>query len=206
MISTTFGKWTVRVGQVQTSTRQTLQPRPFFTRVASIMATMSLVGAALVPPAAHADDPLWPIKATIERDREKGCHDTRVAFSPTAPFHWDPDLEAIAQTYARTEKIPDTPPPRGFQNVVPYIGTGDPQAQATTRAYDNGARKWIGNCRLDMLSYGVGFSRHGERDVVTIVLGVRSAPVDPPADKKLAEYCKKFGDDWRLIPQCGGAK
>lgn len=194
----------LRPGNLRTWTTKTMQSRRFLGRVARIATTVSVIGAAFVSPVAHADDPLVPIKVTVERDREKGCHDVR---NLGASFQYDRDLEAIAQNYARKEGNPDTTPPKGFQTIYPFLGAGDPQAQATTRAYDKGARKMIGNCTLDRLSYGVGFVRYGDRsvDVVTIVLGVRNPPIDPP-ETELSKYCKKLGDVARVRPECGGVR
>jgi hypothetical protein len=136
-----------------------------------------LVGT-LTASAAHADDPLAPIINTLTRDRNKACHDA----GDFPAFHYDKKLEAIAQDYARSEKRPESPP-AGYQTILPFLGAGDPEAQAINRAYQHGAGKAVGNCSFEMLFFGVGFVRHNDRtvDVVTIVFGLPqpSPPPDP---------------------------
>lgn len=122
---------------------------------------------------AHADDPLQPIKQTIERDRKNHqCPNS-------ATLSRDMKLEKLAQDYARHEdQVPSTPPP-GYNRLLPFLGAGDPQAQAITRTYDHGARQIVGSCAE--YAYGVGFIRHDERsvDVVTIVFGELAPPNHP---------------------------
>jgi hypothetical protein len=140
----------------------------------ALVGTMSV--GALTVPAAHADDPLAPIKRTVDKDRSKACAGT------FASLRYNGALEAIAQRYARSEKVPQVPP-AGFQRLIPFLGAGDPQAQAINRAYRRGAGQRIGNCS-DEIEYGVGFVKHDDRSVsvVTIVFGVLNPP--PPGDGK----------------------
>lgn len=175
-----------------------MQHRPLPTRLAVAIAGTMLVGT-LIAPTAYANDPLAPIINTVQQDREKGCHDVFTFGS----FHYDKKLEAIAQEYARKEKKPELPP-AGYQTILPFLGAGDPEAQAINRAYQHGARKVIGNCSIAPLYFGVGFVRHDDRsvDVVTIVFGIPNP--SPPSVP--SEHCRSLGDAWRDRPECGGVR
>jgi hypothetical protein len=126
-------------------------------------------------PVAHAD-PLDAIINTVNKDRPARC--------PALKYDRGV-LEGAAQTYARSENPVDGQPAGYNGRTLAFLGSGDPQAAATTSAYSRGAGGVITNC--DFTDFGVGFVRHEDRevDVVTIVLGAPNKPADPPVvDKK----------------------
>jgi hypothetical protein len=121
----------------------------------------------------NADEPLDQIKAAVTRDRQRACGLT----TGFVALHYNKDLEAVAQAYARSENAPVSPPPN-IRRIKSFLGAGDPEAQAINRAYQHGAGQAIGNCintgPFSIQEYGVGFVRHNDRsvDVVTIVFGL----------------------------------
>jgi hypothetical protein len=142
---------------------------------ASIAFATAFVGASvlsgmLATPIAQAD-PLDPIINTVKRDRPARC----------PALNYDNGvLEGAAQAYARSENPVDGQPGGYNGRTLAFLGSGDPQAAATTSAYSRGAGGLISNC--DFTDFGVGFVRHEDRevDVVTIVFGAPAAkPVAP---------------------------
>jgi len=178
-----------------------VQHRLLSAQMASVAAAM--LGIAFIVPAAHADDPLAPIIRTVQKDRNNACvhYDPRSGptFGSDKDFRYDKRLEAVAQAYARDEKIPN--PPQGFRNILPFLGAGDPESQAINRAYQHGAGKAIGDCSLEHAFYGVGFVRHNNRsvDVVTIVIGFLNPPPPPQPPN---EHCRSLGADWMNHAEC----
>ena len=154
------------------------------TRISKPFAIAAAIASFCAPaislaPMAQADDALAPIRSTVARDR-----------SGTAckALDYNVDLEATAQKYARTEKLEDGLASAFKGTVVPFKGSGDPQAAATTFAYASGAGPAISDCKWT--DVGVGFVRYeeGQRpdldgdeiDVVTIVFGQAEAPAPEP--------------------------
>ena len=148
--------------------------------LAGAFAGISMLSGLLAAPIAQAD-PLDPIINTVKKDRPARC----------APLNYDNGvLEGAAQAYARSENPVDGQPAGYNGRTLAFLGSGDPQAAATTSAYSRGAGGLISNC--DFTDFGVGFIRHEDRevDVVTIVFGSPNkapapapVPVDKPADK-----------------------
>ncbi|CAN5414165.1 hypothetical protein BH11ACT6_BH11ACT6_09370 [soil metagenome] len=138
---------------------------------AAAVAAFVLAGA-LAMPAAHADDPLAPIRASVNQER---------AGTVCPALTYSGALEAAAQALVRA------PGKDAFQ-VTGYDGTtvktwgfGDPQAEAISATYGNGAWQSISNCAFS--DFGVGFIRNGEEDTVGIVFGApRPAPMPPGPD------------------------
>ncbi len=100
---------------------------------------------------------------------------------------FNPTLESMAQ-----DAIPRAPAINGFgvANEAPdasryngeirhFSGYGDPQAEALTNAYDEGAGPMLSNC--EFTEFGTGFWRDEERsiDAVMIIFG-KPAPAAPP--------------------------
>jgi hypothetical protein len=131
----------------------------------------SVLSGGLAMPMAHAD-PLDAIIGTVKNDRSK----TRCP-----QYNYSPDLEAAAQTFARSENPVDGQPGNYNGKTLAFLGSGDPQAAATTSAYQRGAGPLISNCQFT--DFGVGFIRHEDRsvDVVTIVFGAPAAAPAPAA-------------------------
>lgn len=138
--------------------------------LATVVAGLSAFSVTLTAPVASAD-PLDNIIATVKKDR---------ANTRCAQLNYNPALEGAAQTYARSENPVDSQAPGYAGSTLGFLGSGDPQAAATTSAYQRGAGNLIGNC--DFTEFGVGFVRHEDRevDVVTIVFGKPAAPPPPP--------------------------
>lgn len=136
--------------------------------LAGIMFGASLLALA---PTAGADDPLAPIKATVNGDRAKsGC----------LPLIYSQALENAAQEVVRA-KVPGSYRVSGYngQTQLTY-GFGDPQAAAINDAYKSGGGSMISNCAL--AEFGVGFIRNEEfeSDRVAMVFGTpAAAPVAP---------------------------
>ncbi|KMO76931.1 hypothetical protein EV589_2482 [Mycobacterium sp. BK558] len=139
------------------------------TAVSLALAT-AFAGSLAAMPVAHAD-PLDAIINTVNKDRPARC--------PALKYDRGV-LEGAAQTYARSENPVDGQPAGYNGRTLAFLGSGDPQAAATTSAYSRGAGGVITNC--DFTEFGVGFIRHEDRevDVVTIVLGAPNKPADPP--------------------------
>jgi hypothetical protein len=125
-------------------------------------------------PIAHAD-PLDPIIQTVKNDRPARC--------PALNYD-NGALEGAAQAYARSENPVDGQPAGYNGRTLAFLGSGDPQAAATTSAYSRGAGGLISNC--DFTEFGVGFIRHEDRevDVVTIVFGAPAKKVEAPPEPK----------------------
>jgi hypothetical protein len=138
---------------------------------ASAFVGASLLSGTLAMPIAHADDPLGPIIADITLYRSK-TECPRLTYNPV--------LEDAAQNYARSENRADGIPRNYNGQTAAYLGSGDPQDSAVLSAYGRGARAAITNC-VDT-EFGVGFIRHDDRsvDVVTIVFGIPTKPVEAP--------------------------
>jgi len=157
-----------------------MQHRLSPTRVAVAIAGAALIGTLAAPAAYARDDPLAPIKATVEKDQYNACYTSPRGSLLTYSQH----LEDLAQVYAVSEKEP--PAQASHVTILPFLGAGDPEAQAINRAYQHGAGQEIARCRFGK-EYGVGFVRHDDRnvDVVTIVFG---DPATPEQAKRRA-YC-----------------
>src|ERR1700754_2475180 len=148
----------------------------------------SVLSGTLSTPIAHAAGELDKIKGTVASDR--------VIRGPSCePLKYNGQLEDIAQRYARVnvpfgggangtkEATADAQGVDYDGEIRAFKGYDDPQAAATTRAYEVGAGTLIGNC--DYVEFGVGFIRYDdvEGDSVTIVLGKPNAAPDPaPAE------------------------
>jgi hypothetical protein len=135
----------------------------------------SAVSAMVVAPIAHAD-PLDAIRSAVNGNRSS---------TACKAYTYSGALEGAAQAYARSESVLDGTPGGYNGRVVPFLGSGDPQAAAINSAYRNGAGGLISNC--DFTEFGVGFIRHEDRevDVVTIVFGAPAAApkvVEKPAE------------------------
>ncbi len=134
-------------------------------------AGVSMFSGLVAMPIAHAD-PLDAIINTVKKDRPARC----------PALNYDNGiLEGAAQAYARSENPVDGQPAGYNGRTLAFLGSGDPQAAATTSAYSRGAGGVITNC--DFTDFGVGFIRHEDRsvDVVTIVLGSPAKPAQAPA-------------------------
>ncbi|MCW2511499.1 MAG: hypothetical protein JWR11_541 [Mycobacterium sp.] len=130
----------------------------------------SVLSGLLAMPVAHAD-PLDSIINTVKHDRPARC----------PALNYDNGmLEGAAQAYARSENPVDGQPAGYNGRTLAFLGSGDPQAAATTSAYSRGAGGLISNC--DFTDFGVGFIRHEDRevDVVTIVFGAPAKPAPAP--------------------------
>jgi hypothetical protein len=138
--------------------------------IAAAFAGASMASGMLAMPIASAD-PLDPIITTVKNDRPARC----------PALNYDNGvLEGAAQAYAKSENPVDGQPAGYNGRTLAFLGSGDPQAAATTSAYSRGAGGLIGNC--DFTDFGVGFIRHEDRevDVVTIVFGAPSKPAEAP--------------------------
>lgn len=134
--------------------------------LATAFTGVSVLSGLLAMPVAHAD-PLDAIINTVKKDRPARC----------PALNYDNGiLEGAAQAYARSENPVDGQPTAYNGRTLAFLGSGDPQAAATTSAYSHGAGGVITNC--DFTDFGVGFIRHEDRevDVVTIVLGSPAKP------------------------------
>ena len=132
------------------------------------LAGASLLSVALVTPSANADDPLGPIRGTVNGDRSRtGC----------PAYTYSQVLEDLAQTAIRygDTRGGDLSAYPGKAKLV--IGCGDPQAAAINDTYKNGAGPLINDCGYT--EFGVGFQRDedSEYDTVSIVFG---APAKAP--------------------------
>ena len=149
----------------------------------------SLLSGSLAMPVANADDPLAPIKSTVNGDRFRtGC----------SPYTYSGVLEAAAQSYVRAGSYGVPGGEGGYDKTKAFLGFGDPQAAAINDAYKGGAGGLINNC--DYTEFGVGFIRADdvEIDTVAIVFGIPAkaavpaapapapAPVPAPAPPKVA--------------------
>jgi len=140
------------------------------TFTAAVVALLVVGGAASVPDA-RADDPLAPIRASVNQER---------AGTVCPALTYNAGLEAAAQALVRA------PGKQAFQ-VTGYDGTtiktwgyGDPEAEAIKATYANGAGQAISNCTFT--EFGVGFIRDddNEEDTVGIVFGAPKPPTLPP--------------------------
>ena len=142
--------------------------------------SIALVGAlssaaALVMPVANADDPLAPIRGTVNGDRSR----------TTCPaFTYSRILEDAAQAAVRWQ---DPKPSLARYNgkTTSFSGLADPEAAAINLAYKRGAGDVISDCSYT--EFGVGFFRHDQDlagstlDAVTIYFGTPT-PVKTPAN------------------------
>jgi hypothetical protein len=132
----------------------------------------SMLPGVLTMPTAHADDPLGPIRATVNGDRARsGC--------PTLTY--SPLLEELAQRAVRPNDVRggDYRAYNGTAKLA--VGWGDPQAAAINSAYRTGAGDMINDCGYT--EFGVGFYRYedSETDNVSILFGVPAPAAAPPA-------------------------
>lgn len=96
----------------------------------------SVLSGIVAAPMAHAD-PLDSIINTVKHDRPARC----------PALNYDNGvLEGAAQAYARSENPVDGQPANYNGRTLAFLGSGDPQAAATTSAYSRGAGGLIGNC------------------------------------------------------------
>lgn len=143
-------------------------------RMLTAVVVIHFLGAVVVP-AAHADDPLAPIRASVNTERAR---------TVCPALTYSGALEAAAQALVRAAGK------NAFQ-VTGYNGTtvktwgfGDPQAAAINATYRNGAGQTISNCTFS--EFGVGFIRddENEEDTVGIVFGaptgVQPSPTGSP--------------------------
>ena len=127
-------------------------------------------------PLAQADDPLAPIIFTVNRDRQNNA--------PTCPLKYNQQLADIAfasaQLIPQSAEVIEEMKSRYNGEVQVFVGTGDPQAAATTSAYRNGAGPLVSNC--DWTEFGVSFYRFEseELDWVGIAFGKPVAVPQPP--------------------------
>ncbi|CAN5521190.1 hypothetical protein BH09ACT8_BH09ACT8_50120 [soil metagenome] len=129
-------------------------------------------------PIANADDPLGPIRSTVNGDRSAtGC----------PAFVYSKVLEDLAQTAVRPGD-PRGGDLSGYNGKARLTtGWGDPQAAAINDAYKKGAGALISNC--DYTEFGVGFHRNDslEYDAVSIVFGVPAQAAAPPVPTPAAD-------------------
>lgn len=130
----------------------------------------SVFSGVLTMPTAHADDPLGPIRATVNGDRSRtGC----------PAYTYNAALEVAAQAYVRAAAGQG-----GYNGKTRmFLGFGDPQAAAINDAYKGGAGELISNC--EYTEFGVGFIRAEdvEIDTVAIIFGApasAAAQAPPP--------------------------
>ena len=154
-----------------------------------LAAAACILGLVLVvAPMANAT-PLDDQNATIVGDRfkyGKNC----------PPLKLNPTLESMAQDVVfqyiggGSGPVASFPSELGAPDASRYIGdirsfkgTGDPQSQALTRAYEAGAGGMLSNC--EFTEFGSGFYRDpnagSENDAVMIIFGKPSAPAQPAA-------------------------
>jgi hypothetical protein len=133
----------------------------------------ALVGAVLLAgalaPAAHADDPLAPIKAAVLSERGR---------TSCPALAYNLALEGIAQRHLRNQETQNS----GYAgHTVLEWGFGDPVADAIEDTLELGGRDMIANCGFT--DFGVGFIRDDdvESDEVAIVFGAPAPPQPPPA-------------------------
>lgn len=152
---------------------------------ASLAVAAVLVGVAgsVAMPTAYAT-PLDDQNGTITGDRAK--------YGPACPpLAFNPTLEAMAQVgvasfrggeflkFGVLNSPPDASRYRG--EIRHFSGYGDPQAEALTNAYEDGAGPMLSNC--EYTEYGSGFARDNDEDSVMIIFGkptpAAAAPVAP---------------------------
>jgi hypothetical protein len=127
----------------------------------------------IVTPVAHADD-LANLRGIVNRDR---------ATTTCQALKYNQTLQDIG--FAMGQFIPE--PPAKIDGLIaayggevrPFIGVGDPIADATTDAYKKGAGPALSDCSLT--EFGVSFSRYEttETDWVGIVFGKPSVTTPP---------------------------
>jgi len=144
---------------------------------ATVAITGAVVGTTwlsgtLATPIANADDPLGPIRGTVNGDRSR---------TACPAFIYSQVLEDLAQTAVRPgdARGGDLSGYHGKAKLI--IGYGDPQAQAINEAYKSGAGGLISDCSYT--DFGVGFQRNEnlETDSVSIVFGTPDKAAAPPA-------------------------
>jgi hypothetical protein len=146
------------------------------TPVAIVMATAfvgaSVLSGTLATPIANADDPLAPIRGTVNGDRSR---------TACPAFTYSPVLEDLAQTAVRPGDTRGGDLSRYNGKAKLSTGWGDPQAAAINDAYKNGAGPLISDCSYT--EFGVGFHRNesSEYDSVSIVFGTPDKAAAPPA-------------------------
>lgn len=136
-------------------------------RIAIAVAGASLLSGGLATPIAHADDPLAPIRGTVNGDRAR----------TTCPaFTYNRVLEDAAQTSVRFKPM-DAVLARYNGKTTDFYGFGDPQVEAINKAYRQGAGDVIGDCTYT--EFGVGFLRTDDFDRVAIVFGTPTPAKTP---------------------------
>jgi hypothetical protein len=146
--------------------------RLFAARIAGLIAGLTL-SMAMVAPVAHADD-LANLRGIVNRDR---------ATTTCQALKYNQTLQDIG--FAMGQFIPE--PQAKIDGLIaayggevrPFIGVGDPIADATTDAYKKGAGPALSDCSLT--EFGVSFSRYEttETDWVGIVFGKPSVTTPP---------------------------
>lgn len=139
--------------------------------IASAVVGASVLSGTVAVPVAYAS-PLAPIIGTVQKDR---------SVTRCPQYAYNPVLEGAAQGFVRSPFQAFQPPGNYNGRTVGFIGVGDPQAAATTAAYESGAGPTISDCGFT--EFGVGFRRNesSEEDFVAIVFGA-PAPAAPPVE------------------------
>ena len=140
--------------------------------VSIALVAASLLSGSLAVPVANADDPLGPIRGTVNGDRSRsGC----------PAYAYSQVLEDLAQTAIRYGDVRggDLSSYPGKAKLV--IGWGDPQAAAINSTYRQGAGPLINDCSYT--EFGVGFHRDedSEYDTVSMVFGTPAKVAAPAA-------------------------
>jgi hypothetical protein len=150
--------------------RTPVSRRPVAIAIACVGA--SLLSGTLATPIANADDPLGPIRGTVNGDRSR---------TACPAFNYSQELEDLAQTAVRPgdARGGDLSGYHGKAKLT--TGWGDPQAAAINDAYKKGAGAVISDCSYT--DFGVGFHRDdsSEYDSVSIVFGTPDKAAAPPA-------------------------
>lgn len=143
-------------------------------RIAIALVGVSLLSGGLATPTAHADDPLAPIRGTVNGDRAR---------TTCQALTYNLVLEEAAQTSVRFKPM-EPVLARYSGKTTDFYGFGDPQAEAINKAYKQGAGDVIGDCTYT--EFGVGFIRrdsgYSSSDAVAIVFGTpaKAAAPSPP--------------------------
>lgn len=145
---------------------------PALLTAVSALAGASLLFGTVVPPVAHAEDPLARIKAAVNGDRSR---------TACPAFTYSQVLEDAAQKMVRYSSPSTWGTPAGYHGrTQSFYGFGDPEVQAISDAYESGATALIPDCSYT--EFGVGFIRSdgSGSDTVGIFFGAPTKVAPPP--------------------------